>query len=176
MEKLASVTAIRDERRVADRIENDLVEEWKFISRVMDRGLFILFILVVSSFNSVLLSSSPFIFENEYCPIGDNGECDGMTVEEIYNLDLSVLHGHGGGGGDHGDEGGSKGGGHDSSKGGGGHGSPKGEEGHGPSKDKDGHGSPKGDLGSTSKEKDKEGSNSKEEAKHEDKSVNDKKH
>ncbi|XP_069961500.1 acetylcholine receptor subunit beta-like 1 [Cherax quadricarinatus] len=66
--------------------KNDLVEEWKFISRVMDRTLFISFTLLTFFFNISILTSSPFRERFDYCPLGDKGECDKLTWEEIIEI------------------------------------------------------------------------------------------
>ncbi|KAK7079043.1 hypothetical protein SK128_028524 [Halocaridina rubra] len=113
----------------------DLIEEWKFVSRVIDRALFICFTLVCFFFNVVLLTSSPFRERFDYCPLGE-GLCDDMTFEEIQQLTLHAAsdshvpgtgggdgHGGGHGGGDGGGGGGhgGDGGGHGGGGGGGGH-------------------------------------------------------
>ncbi|XP_068217896.1 uncharacterized protein [Palaemon carinicauda] len=79
---------------------NKLIEQWKFISRVMDRTLFVTFSLACLLFNIAILTSSPFREKFDYCPL-EEGMCDDMTFEEIKEITLlsaSNVHfdGHGG--------------------------------------------------------------------------------
>ncbi|KAK4321335.1 hypothetical protein Pmani_007855 [Petrolisthes manimaculis] len=52
-----------------------LSEQWKFMSRVLDRILFITFGATTLLFNVIILTQSPFGEKFEYCPIG-KGNCD----------------------------------------------------------------------------------------------------
>lgn len=71
-----------DERTESNRKQN-LVDEWKFVSRVMDRTLFITFTTAAVIFNLSILTSSPFRERFSYCPIDD---CEDLTMEEIIEL------------------------------------------------------------------------------------------
>ncbi|KAG7161484.1 Neuronal acetylcholine receptor subunit alpha-9-like 2, partial [Homarus americanus] len=66
--------------------KSNLVEQWKFVSRVMDRTLFISFTIITFSFNVAILTSSPFRQSFAYCPLGENGECDDLTWQDITEL------------------------------------------------------------------------------------------
>ena len=115
-------------------------EEWKFVSRVMDRFLFIVFFLVALFFNIIILTGSPFNMKFEYCPYGLNdSRCDGLTEAELRLIISDLAHhgssidGHGVVGTDVADDGGAAGGG-----GSGGHGGGGGEM--GPGQGSSGHG------------------------------------
>ncbi|KAK3856018.1 hypothetical protein Pcinc_037622 [Petrolisthes cinctipes] len=103
------------EETTADKAEvkRTLVEEWKFVSRVMDRSLFLIFTSSAVIFNITLLTSSPFRERFDYCPLENSEECEDLTAEEIFSLTADAAAsahfggGHGGGGG------GGGGGGHD---------------------------------------------------------------
>ncbi|XP_042880203.1 neuronal acetylcholine receptor subunit alpha-10-like [Penaeus japonicus] len=56
-----------------------LVEEWKFLSRVLDRILFILFGITTFLFNVIILTQSPFGEKFEYCPLGPGLCADGYS-------------------------------------------------------------------------------------------------
>lgn len=58
------------------------IQEWKFISRVFDRFLFILFTTGCILLDIILLTSSPFSEVFEYCPF-EKERCDEMSMEEI---------------------------------------------------------------------------------------------
>ncbi|XP_063883891.1 acetylcholine receptor subunit alpha-type acr-16-like [Scylla paramamosain] len=81
------------ERKEADESSrrSNLVDEWKFVSRVLDRTLFITFTVVCVIFNLSILTSSPFRERFSYCPVGD---CEGLTVEEILELTANSAAGH----------------------------------------------------------------------------------
>ncbi|KAK4321334.1 hypothetical protein Pmani_007854 [Petrolisthes manimaculis] len=88
-----------------------LVEEWKFVSRVMDRTLFLIFTSSAVIFNITLLTSSPFRESFNYCPLDNVEECEDLTSEEIFSLTAhAAASAHFDGGHD---EGGGGGGGHD---------------------------------------------------------------
>lgn len=72
-----------------------LVEEWKFLSRVLDRVLFILFGITTFLFNLIILTQSPFGEKFEYCPLGPGLCSDG------YSFGSTADFGSNGGGGGH---------------------------------------------------------------------------
>ena len=85
--------------------KTDLIDQWKFVSRVMDRTLFITFTMVCCIFNFSILTSSPFRERFSYCPVED---CEGLTAEEIIELTANSASAHhfGPAGGDDGGHGG----------------------------------------------------------------------
>ncbi|XP_045132780.1 acetylcholine receptor subunit alpha-1-A-like [Portunus trituberculatus] len=98
------------ERKEADETgrRSNLVDEWKFVSRVLDRTLFITFTVVCVIFNLSILTSSPFRERFSYCPAES---CEGLTLEEILDLTANAAAGHSvfsedGGDGGYGDYGG----------------------------------------------------------------------
>ncbi|XP_042213231.1 neuronal acetylcholine receptor subunit alpha-10-like [Homarus americanus] len=50
--------------------KTSLMEQWRYLSRVMDRFLFILFGIGTLLFNTIILTQSPFGEKFEYCPHG----------------------------------------------------------------------------------------------------------
>ncbi|KAK7079046.1 hypothetical protein SK128_028527 [Halocaridina rubra] len=72
-----------------------LVEEWKYVSRVVDRILFILFAITTFLFNVLILTESPFSEEFEYCPLGPGLCSDGYD----FTQNKAPSAGGGGGGG-----------------------------------------------------------------------------
>lgn len=111
---LESISGILSREEAATKkadIRHVLVEEWKFVSRVMDRTLFIVFTSSALIFNISILTSSPFRERFDYCPLDEPEGCDDLTIEEILSLTegaaTSAHFGAGheddyGGGGDHG--------------------------------------------------------------------------
>ena len=84
---------LKRERTEADETgrRNNLVDEWKFVSRVLDRTLFITFTVVCVIFNLTILTSSPFRERFSYCPAES---CEGLTTEEILELTANAAAGH----------------------------------------------------------------------------------
>ncbi|XP_076038346.1 neuronal acetylcholine receptor subunit alpha-7-like [Oratosquilla oratoria] len=84
---LEALNAIRDllaETRTRATVQEDrrtLKEEWRHIGRVLDRFLFIVFIVVSVLCNAVILSSSPYGTEYLYCVMG-RGNCHEEEEEE----------------------------------------------------------------------------------------------
>ena len=95
LEKIRNAKERTENRRIRAQEKRDRIEEWKFVSRVLDRLLFYCFILAVSGFNINLLTSTPFVAKDEYCPLGKD-MCEGMTREEIDQLiiEISTRNGH----------------------------------------------------------------------------------
>lgn len=71
-----------------------LTEEWKFLSRVVDRFLFIIFTIVTFLFNIILLTQSPFGEKFEYCPSGRD-MCEDSNLKSV--ADIAVKGALGGG-------------------------------------------------------------------------------
>lgn len=129
MEKLANLMEKQDKRRLNSEKKSTMQEEWKFVSRALDRFLVVLFTLFAISFNIYLLTASPFGYNFTYCPVEDG--CEGMSEAEVRQLVADIAHhktsggvgehggGHGDGGGDGGGHGGGGGGGHGGGGGGG---------------------------------------------------------
>ncbi|XP_045606644.2 acetylcholine receptor subunit beta-type acr-3-like [Procambarus clarkii] len=86
LESINKILTREQEERDVLTVRNTLVEEWKFVSRVMDRTLFLTFTLITFIFNVSILTSSPFRERFAYCPLGDNGECDDLTWEQIIEI------------------------------------------------------------------------------------------
>ncbi|XP_037776776.1 neuronal acetylcholine receptor subunit alpha-10-like [Penaeus monodon] len=78
-----------------------LVEEWKFLSRVLDRVLFILFGITTFLFNIIILTQSPFGEKFEYCPLGPGLCADGYSFGTAAEIGAAMGGGGGGGGGGH---------------------------------------------------------------------------
>lgn len=72
-----------------------LMDEWKFLSRVVDRFLFIIFGIVTFLFNIIILMQSPFGEKFEYCPLGKNMCGEDYELESFE--DLAVKGGLSGG-------------------------------------------------------------------------------
>ncbi|CAL4069517.1 unnamed protein product, partial [Meganyctiphanes norvegica] len=155
VEEIVRRMKAQDDKDTLAAIKTGLVEEWKFVSRVFDRFLFIIFITFTVLLNANILTSSPFTEEFVYCPV--EGGCEGLTLEDIVAITSAAAHnahfadtghgddsggghGDGGHGGGHGDGGGGGhgdgGGGGHGGGGGGGHGDGGGHGGGG------GHGAP----------------------------------
>ncbi|KAK7079044.1 Neurotransmitter-gated ion-channel transmembrane region [Halocaridina rubra] len=92
--------ALESMRNILSREENETydnglrkktVEEWKFLSRVMDRLLFIVFFLASFIFNITILTSSPFRERFDYCPLGEN-MCEHLTYQEIIQLNAEMAY------------------------------------------------------------------------------------
>ncbi|XP_045132390.1 acetylcholine receptor subunit alpha-1-B-like [Portunus trituberculatus] len=90
----------REENETHTRAKKDmLVEEWKFLSRVIDRFLFIIFTIATALFNIIILTQSPYGEKFEYCPLG-RGMCgDDYELESV--ADLAAKGGLSGSGGGH---------------------------------------------------------------------------
>lgn len=89
----------REENETRSRGKKDmLVEEWKFLSRVVDRFLFVIFTIVTALFNIIILTQSPHGEKFEYCPLG-RGNCgDDYELESVADLAAKGgLSGSGGG-------------------------------------------------------------------------------
>lgn len=84
------LTREAEERGETTRKQN-LVDEWKFVSRVLDRTLFITFTTAAIIFNLTILTSSPFRERFSYCPIDD---CEDLTMEEIMDLTANSASKH----------------------------------------------------------------------------------
>ena len=112
MEKISSLTSVQEDNRVKAKVYFEGTREWKFVSRVLDRLFFIIFVTIAICFNIYLMASSPFTKTFDFCPEGE--DCEGLTEEEVRKLISDIAH-HAKSGGDHG-------GGHGEKGGGGGHG------------------------------------------------------
>ncbi|XP_047475130.1 acetylcholine receptor non-alpha chain-like [Penaeus chinensis] len=77
----------------------NLMEEWKFLSRVLDRVLFILFGITTFLFNIIILTQSPFGEKFEYCPLGPGLCSDGYSFGTIADIGSVAGASTGGGGG-----------------------------------------------------------------------------
>ena len=153
MEYLAKITTEQEKRFKKEKKREGLRDEWKFISRVLDRFLFISFGVMASLFNLIILTSSPFTEEFSYCPTF-MATCEGLSeqfiVAELRKHVAFSGGGHGDDGGGHGDGGddgghGEKGGDGHGEKGGGGHGEKGGDDKGGHGDKGGGHGSKDGD-------------------------------
>ncbi|KAK8398927.1 hypothetical protein O3P69_004198 [Scylla paramamosain] len=91
----------REENETRTRARKDtLVEEWKFLSRVVDRFLFIIFTIATALFNIIILTQSPHGEKFEFCPLG-RGMCgEDYELESVADLAAKGgLRGSGGGAG-----------------------------------------------------------------------------
>ncbi|XP_064087428.1 uncharacterized protein LOC135202107 [Macrobrachium nipponense] len=87
LETMSKVLTRKAKASLEHQEAKDLIEEWKFISRVMDRTLFVTFTLTCLLFNVIILTSSPFREKFDYCPL-EEGMCDDMTFDEIKQITL----------------------------------------------------------------------------------------
>lgn len=71
------------------------MDEWKFLSRVVDRFLFIIFGIATFLFNIIILTQSPFGEKFEYCPLGKDMCGEDYVLESV--ADLAVKGGLSGG-------------------------------------------------------------------------------
>ena len=84
LEDIVSMLTLSTKTRKKKEMENDLiVEEWKMVSRVLDRFFFIIFGFATLLFNVIILTQSPFSTEVEY------------SLED--GPSMSMGHGYGGG-------------------------------------------------------------------------------
>ncbi|XP_071532632.1 acetylcholine receptor subunit alpha-type acr-16-like [Panulirus ornatus] len=84
LEALEGIHRLLSERNSEDKANSKrsrLVEEWKFLSRVLDRSLFIIFGIITLLFNAIILSQSPYSEQFEYCEQGA-GLCDNDYSED----------------------------------------------------------------------------------------------
>lgn len=85
-----------EEQGVSSRANKDkLTEEWKFLSRVADRFLFIIFTIVTFLFNVILLTQSPYGEKFEFCPLGRDMCGEDYELESVE--DITVKGGLSGG-------------------------------------------------------------------------------
>lgn len=77
--------------------KTQLVDEWKFISRVVDRLLFIVFAIVTFLFNIIILMQSPFGEKFEYCPLGKEMCGEDYDLKSVSDLAVKGALGVGGG-------------------------------------------------------------------------------
>ncbi|XP_068209507.1 uncharacterized protein [Palaemon carinicauda] len=116
LEAMTKIFTKESEASKKTTLRKNLVDEWQFVSRVLDRTLFIAFSFSCMLFNIFILTSSPFRERFDYCPLEGEGSCDELTFEDIKQLTIDMASNYHGSKGDGG--GGHGGGGH----GGGGHG------------------------------------------------------
>ncbi|XP_066975356.1 uncharacterized protein [Macrobrachium rosenbergii] len=86
LETMSNVLTRKAKASLKHQEVKDLIEEWKFISRVTDRTLFVTFTLACLFFNVIILTSSPFREKFDYCPLEEG--CDDMTFDEIKQITL----------------------------------------------------------------------------------------
>lgn len=91
LESINKILTKEANERSEDNRKQNLVDEWKFVSRVLDRTLFMTFTTAAIIFNLSILTSSPFRERFSYCPI-DN--CEEMTMEEIIALTANSASKH----------------------------------------------------------------------------------
>lgn len=114
LESINRILAREEVSTNQNNVKGELVEQWKFVSRVMDRTLFIVFTLICIIFNLSILTSSPFRERFDFCPFSDITVCEDLDMAEIIKLQASSSRGHtteeeayasgahgGGGGGGH---------------------------------------------------------------------------
>lgn len=66
--------------------KEQLIDEWKFLSRVVDRLLFVIFAIATFLFNLIILMQSPFGERFEYCPAGKDMCGEDYELESIADL------------------------------------------------------------------------------------------
>lgn len=91
LESMKNIMMRDEEDKEKATKKNKLVEQWKFVSRVMDRTLFITFTSITVTFNLIILTSSPFRELFSYCPAGE-GMCEGLTMDEIVEMTSGAAH------------------------------------------------------------------------------------
>lgn len=91
LESINRILTREAEERAETIRKQNLVDEWKFVSRVLDRTLFMTFTTAAIIFNLSILTSSPFRERFSYCPIEN---CDDLTMEEIIELTANVASKH----------------------------------------------------------------------------------
>ncbi|XP_071532450.1 neuronal acetylcholine receptor subunit alpha-3-like [Panulirus ornatus] len=89
LESMNKILMREEKDKAKGTMKSNLVEQWKFVSRVMDRSLFITFTSICFLFNLIILTSSPFRQLFSYCPEGE-GMCEGLTMEEIMDMTSHV--------------------------------------------------------------------------------------
>ncbi|KAF2346093.1 Neurotransmitter-gated ion-channel transmembrane domain, partial [Trinorchestia longiramus] len=87
LEKMVKIMQKTENARLRAKKASIMEEEWKFVARVMDRFLFIIFFMIAFLFNVIILTSSPFSVLFEYCPFGPNDtRCEGLSESERWQL------------------------------------------------------------------------------------------
>ncbi|XP_018010040.2 acetylcholine receptor subunit alpha-1-A-like [Hyalella azteca] len=84
VEKLAALFEKQDSASVKAQRQSVIQDEWKFVSRTLDRLLVIVFAVIALIFNVYLLAASPFGYKFEFCPL--LGGCDDMTEHQVRDL------------------------------------------------------------------------------------------
>lgn len=84
MELVSKLMTKEEKARNKGVVIFNCTREWKFVSRVLDRTLFVVFTFVALCFNIYLLTASPYGRTFDFCP--REGACEGMTEEEVRQL------------------------------------------------------------------------------------------
>lgn len=98
LESINKILAREESSTNQNNVKSDLVEQWKFVSRVMDRTLFILFTLICIIFNLSILTSSPFRERFDFCPFEDPTICEELDMKEIIKMQATNPSSHSVGG------------------------------------------------------------------------------
>lgn len=69
-------------------------EEWKYVSRVADRTLFITFSILCVAFNLAILTASPYTENFSFCPFDNELACLDKGMEEVIYMQQQASHLH----------------------------------------------------------------------------------